>query len=419
MDKWLSIIGIEEMGLAVLDKASVVKLLAADKVIADKRFHLEIQKLGFEGRLSDWPIPFMQIYDQLKTYKNDGLKIVILATGDPLWFGAGASIAKHFDNEGLEIIPARSGFQMAAAKLGWNIDYTNCLTLHGRPIETLRPYIKPYAQLLILAHDRHSPLAIANYLKAHGFDQAMMTVLSNLGGKSEAVSFSLSAEEYLLYPQDKIADFSIIAVACPETQPNLKPLSLPGIEDDEFDHDGKITKRDIRASAVIRLSPQPNGILWDLGCGAASVAIEWLLLSPYSNAYGIDNLSRRLNFAKTNLQKFGLTNRMSLFEGDNQSIIPKLPAPDAIFFGGGITRPAIELAFSALKLGGVMVLHAVTMESEHSLIHAYEKYGRNKNPAEFTRFALSHLEPISEEFSAWKPAMTVTQLKLVKHYETN
>lgn len=400
---WLEVIGLTEDGLSGLSAEQTSQLRGADLVIGPDRIFPEVQHLdGFRGQAQSWPQPFLDIIPLLESYR--GKKVVILATGDPLWFGAASTLVRYFDQSEMRITPAPSGFQWAASRMGWPLHTARTITVHGRPHENVLKYIAPSARLLVLAHDKNSPHTIAKLLDAAGYGDAEITALGHIGGNAE----SHHADKAAIWAKASydVPDFHVIAVTCPDALDGFLPLT-PGLPDDAYTSDGKLTKAETRAASLAKLKPQDGGLLWDLGCGSGAIGIEWMRAANNARAIGVDNRQDRLQVAESNAMRLGTP--------EWQGLCLNLPDglddcgdPDAVFIGGGLTQSLAEYALKRLKSGGRLVVNAVTLESEQTLLKLWGDHG-----GELVRIAVARAEPVGP-LNGWRPLMPVTQWALTK-----
>ena len=395
---WLDVIGMQEKGLADLTPGLIEKITAAKLVIGPPRFADDVAGLpGFSGEIIDWPKPFLDIIPLLKA--RQGEAVVILATGDPLWYGAASTLVRSFSADEMRITPAASGFQLAASRMGWPLHDCACLTVHGRPHEKVIRHLTPGARLLVLAHDSGSTARIASLLEGAGYGAAMVTALGHIGGANESCDQATAtswATSGLTPP-----DFHVIAIACPAQVSGYLPLS-PGLADSAFVSDGKLTKAETRAASLARLKPQPRGLLWDLGCGSGAIGIEWMRAAPEARAIGVDSRPDRLDVARGNAEKLGAPEWQGLCL-DLPAGLDDLADPDAVFIGGGLSHELAEIAMARLVAGGRLVVNTVTLESEQILLGLWQQHG-----GDLIRLAISRAEPVGP-LHGWRPLMPVTQ----------
>ena len=279
------VIGVGEGGVATLAPALRERLAGMDMIIAAPRFQ---DALPDGPQIHDWPSPFSNIYSIIED--NSDKQLALLATGDPMWFGAGASLVRRLGPDGCEVIPAVSGLQLAAARLGWPMAECRVVSIHGRPIDSLASALHPRARLLVIAQDGSSPRQVAQLLAARGYGSASLHVLAQLGGAAESRIDGQAHD----WGHDRVPDFHIIAVECPDAGPVAHGLAAP---DSSFDNDGKLTKRDARASALAKLSPFPGAVLWDIGSGSGAVSVDFLRNAPRGKAVAIDRNKAQIDRA--------------------------------------------------------------------------------------------------------------------------
>lgn len=390
----VTVIGVSEAGVAGLPVTVQECIGAGDIVIAAPRFH---GKIPHGPEIIEWPSPFTDIFPLFAD--NPDKSIVVLATGDPLWFGAGAALIAHLGVQNCEIIPGVSGFQAAASRMGWPIAQCETLSIHGaganRAAETIIPHLYPRARLLVIARNGDSPAEVASVLSAAGYGNATIEVLAHIGADQEARYNGHAAN----WAHDEIPDFHIIAVECGEDVAHHGIIALP---DAAFENDGKLTKRDARASALAKLAPFPGAVLWDVGSGSGAIAIDFLRNAPCGAAYGIDKNRQQIDMASRNARANGVP-ALNLIEADLPSGLDDLPRPDAIFIGGGLSDEVVQKCQSALRCGGVLVVHAVTIESETVITKNWQKTGGS-----LTRLSIHHADPVGA-FHGWRGLMPVTQ----------
>jgi len=393
MARWLSIIGIGEEGPAGLTAAARTLLDTAEVLIGGKRHLAMLPEDGRERHA--WPTPMQLLIDDIARFR--GRPTAVLASGDPMCFGVGKQLSMQLSADELTVIPAPSAFSLAAARLVWSLPDTACFTLHGRPVEILACHVHPGARLLMLAHDRRTPGEVSQWLTGHGFGGSEMTALAHMGGDREA-RFDGRADDWT----HTVPDLNTLAVTCiagPQADWLLRTAGLP---DEAFEHDGKITKREVRALAIARLMPHPGGLLWDIGAGCGSVSVEWLRAAPHGRAIALEPVAERRAMAARNAAALGVPH-CDIRDARAPAALAGLSSPDAVFIGGGLAAETIETAIAALQPGGRLVAHAVTLESEALLLAAHARHG-----GDLTRLAVDRAAPVGR-FHGWRPAMPVTQ----------
>lgn len=397
-DPWLHIVGIGEDGLDGLAPATRAIVEAAEVIVGGERHHALAANPDAE-RLA-WPSPFDAMIDALKGLK--GRRVVVLVTGDPLWFSVGARIGRTIAPAEIIYHPQVSAFQLAAARMGWSLPDVETLTVHGRPVEQMIAFIQPDQKLLVLTTGAQTPGQIARFLTERGFGQSKMTVLAAMGGKDEA-RFDGLAESW----GHTVPEFNTLAVECIAAPDAALLPRVPGLADDLFQSDGTMTKQEVRAVTVAKLMPMRGALLWDIGSGSGSVAIEWMRAARYARAIGIEPRADRRAMAAANALALG-TPKLELIDGTVPAAIDGLPAPDAIFIGGGLSRETFLAAWEALRPLGRLVANAVTLESEAVLFALHQEFG-----GQLVRLAVNRAEPVGR-LTGWRAMMPVTQWSLVK-----
>ena len=398
---WLSIVGIGEDGIAGLGSEAQRHISDAEFVFGGKR-HLVLAAALIKGKSCPWPSPFDAAISELT--KLRGSSVCVLASGDPFLHGVGATIARQIGAAEMHVIPAPSAFSLAAARLGWPLAGTETVSLHGKPVELIRPLLHPGRRVLALTSDENGPAAVAALLTESGFGPSRIIVLEALGGARERVR-SARADLFDLAPLDPLNVLAIEVVAGPDAR--TLPLT-PGLDDSLFEHDGQISKREIRALTLAALAPRRGELLWDVGAGSGSVAIEWMLADPSLAAIAIERDAERAARIRRNASALGVPG-LSVVEGVAPEALAALPQPHAIFIGGGGSDEGmLDAAIAALPSGGRLVANAVTLEMEAILLTRHATHG-----GELARIAVSRAAPIGS-MQGWRPAMPVTQWSWVK-----
>ena len=393
---WLTIIGIGEDGLSGLSSSARVLLDNADYVLGGAR-HLAMLP-NEAAQHMPWLSPFADNLPRLQALR--GSRVCVLASGDPMWFGVGATLMRVIAPSEMTILPQPGAFSLAAARMGWALQECLCLTIHGRPVEALSLHFHPGARLLVLSDGRDSPAAVAALLAQKGWLAAEITVLEHMGGMEERTFCGRAGD----WACPAGADLNVLAIELGRG-PCLP--RVPGLPDDVFQHDGQLTKHEVRAVTLSALAPWPGAVLWDVGAGCGSIAIEWARAG--GQAVAIERDDARLALIAHNAAALGVP-QIQILAGSAPECLDGLkPEPDAIFIGGGLTAPGVlDLCWSALKPGGHLVANAVTTESEALLLAWQARHG-----GMLTRLAVSRLKPVGG-FHSWQPLMPVTQLVGIK-----
>ena len=398
---WLSVVGIGEDGIAGLGSEAQRLVSEAEFVFGGRR-HLALAASLIKGEQQAWPSPLDTALDDLVAL--NGRKVCVLASGDPFLHGIGATIARRVPAAEFFVVPAPSAFSLAAARLGWPLAAIEAASLHGKPIELIRPLLHPGRRVLALTSDADGPAKVARLLTELGFGRSMLTVLEALGGRQERIR-TARADRFTL---GDVAALNVLAVEV-TAEPGARILPLtPGLADDLFEHDGQLTKREVRALTLSALAPRRGELLWDIGAGAGSIGIEWMLADPSLSAIAVESDPERAARIRRNASTLGVPG-LKVIEGTAPAAFSGLPIPDAVFVGGGGSDAGVlNAAIEALPSGGRGVANAVTLEMEAILLAQHRLLG-----GELVRIAISRVASVGS-MQGWKPAMPVTQWSWVK-----
>lgn len=400
MKPWLSVVGIGEDGMVGLAPAACALIETAEVLVGGAR-HLGMVPDGGAERII-WERPLARTIDAIETRR--GARVTVLASGNPMWYGIGVTLSRRFPREEMTIMPQRSAFSLAAARLGWPLADCATTTLHGRPVDTLRLHLAPHRCILILSEDGGTPREVAELLTGLGWGPSRLTVLAHLGGSRETVL----ADEAQSWGDRRVPDLNTIAIAC---SPGRGARALPrsaGLPDDVFEHDGQLTKREVRAATLAALAPLPDETLWDVGAGCGSIAIEWLRMGEGRAAIAIERDPARAAMIARNAAALGVP-ELRIALGDAPEALKDLSSPHAIFIGGGIGAAGLLLqTWASLPPGGRLVANVVTTEGEARLLDWHAQHG-----GALTRIAVSRAEPVGPHH-LWRPLATVTQFAAVK-----
>lgn len=398
---WLTLIGIGEDGPAGIGEAAR-RLIASAPVVFGGARHIELMSPLITGETRQWLSPFERSVEAV--LERRGKPTVVLASGDPFFYGVGATLSRRIAAAEMTVVPAPSSFSLAASRLGWPLQETTVLSLHGRPIDLIRPHLHPGRKILALTSDGRGPAELAALLQASGFGQSELAVLEALGGPQEKVSRQNAAG----FALSSVNDLNICGIEVKaEAGARILPLSA-GLADDLFEHDGQITKREIRAMTLSALSPRHGELLWDIGAGSGSIGIEWMLADPSLRAIAIEASSERAARILRNAANFGVPT-LTIVEGEAPDALAGLPTPDAIFIGGGGGDAGVlDAAIDQLKGGGRLVANAVTTEMEALLLAEQARRGGS-----LIRIDIARAAPVGR-MTGWRPAMPVTQWCWIK-----
>lgn len=396
---WINVIGIGEDGLKGLTPVARAALDQSVAVFGGER-HLKM--LGRQDRpLVTWPKPFSIPAAKMRQFKPG--PVAVLATGDPFHFGVGAALSRTFKPEELAVFPGVSAFSMAAARMGWSLEDVSCISLHGRPIANLSSIIAPGQKVLALGVGDTSQ-KVADLLTKYGFGPSVITALSRMGGEGEEVL----RHEAHHWPTWDIHELTTLAIECRTLDRDRPRSRVPGIADSYFEHDGQITKRDVRAVTLSRLAPSAGELLWDVGAGCGSIAIEWMRAAPRTRAIAIERDQARLGMILRNAEALG-TPGLEIASGAAPEVLRNLEAPDAIFIGGGLSGVGVlERCWQALKPGGRLVANAVTLEAEFRMMEFAAR-----EEVVMTRMQMATARPLGKRWT-WRPALPITQMCVEK-----
>ncbi len=345
------------------------KLLASAELVVGGKRHLGLAEALIRGRTLAWPSPIGDALPEIE--KHRGRPVVVLASGDPFHYGVGDLLLRSIPANETLCLPNASAFSLAAARLGWSLQDVALISLHGRALEGIVRHLQPGARILALSWDGETPAKLATFLVERGMGASSITVLEAMGGPRERVRSATAGG----FDIADVAPLNTIALqVAGDADAKVLPLA-PGLDDTLFEHDGQLTKREVRAITVSALAPRQGELLWDVGLGAGSVAIEWLLRHPSLKAIGIESEPQRAARAARNAATLG-TPDLQIVQQRAPGAFAGLPAPDAIFLGGGLADPnMLEATWTALKPGGRLVANAVSIQSEARLIECFQRHG--------------------------------------------
>jgi len=399
-ERWLAVVGIGEDGLEGLTPAAQRLIAQAAFIVGGKR-HLALAG-PLKAETMIWPSPIENALDAIEAHR--GRPVCVLASGDPFFFGVGAMLMRRFTSDEMTSVPAPSAFALVASRLGWSQQDCALLTLHGRPLEAIIPHLQPGARIVALSWDDATPAKLAALLTQRGMGRSRLTICEAMGGLSERIR-TTEAQDFVL---DNFAALNTIALELVSERGARVLARTAGLPDEWFEHDGQITKREIRAITLSLLAPRRGDLLWDVGSGSGSVAIEWMLADPANRAVAIEVRHDRAERIARNALSFGVPG-LSVVTGEAPHVFADLTPPDAIFIGGGASAPGmIERALSALAPGGRLVVNAVTLETQAACVDWRARWG-----GELTQIAIAQAEPVGR-YSGWRAAMPIVQWRFIK-----
>jgi precorrin-6B C5,15-methyltransferase / cobalt-precorrin-6B C5,C15-methyltransferase len=396
----IAVVGIGADGWSGLDPARREAIEAADVILGGDR-HLGLIPVGITAERVPWPNPLRDGLPELLA-AHRGRRVVALASGDPLVAGIATTLIDLVGSDAVTVLPAISSVALARARMNWSAEKVTVL----REYRELPRHLAPGNRILVLSADAATPDAAARLLTEAGFGDSEFVVLENLGAKKEKRIDGVASQW-----QPGAGSLNVIAITCAGGFDGAQPANASwatGLPDEAFDHDGQLTKRDLRASALARLAPAPGQNLWDVGAGAGSIGIEWMRAHPRCRAIAVEAREDRAKRAAENAVRLGVGS-LRVVIGHAPEALTGLPAPDAVFVGGGATDEGVlDACWAALSSGGRLVVHGVTLETERVLAERHAEHG-----GELTRHHVEHASPIGS-FTGWKPARAVVQWSVTK-----
>jgi precorrin-6B C5,15-methyltransferase / cobalt-precorrin-6B C5,C15-methyltransferase len=397
LSQTVTVVGIGADGWAGLTPRSKTAIEQASVVVGSER-QLSLLPEALAAEQVPLPSPLLPGLPELIA-AHKGSALVVLASGDPMFYGIGSTLVSLLGAERVTVLPHQSSVSLAAARLGWPLDDVAVVSLVGRPRELLHPVLQPGRRVFALTAETTAAADIRALLDSHGFKGSQVTVLADLGGEQEAVGPADGR------PHSRLA---IIAIDCRPDAGTAPLPCVPGLPDDAFEHDGQITKREVRAVALAALAPVPGQLLWDVGAGSGSVGIEWMRVHPASRTIAVEPRADRRARITRNAGALGVPG-LVVVPGSAPDALSGLPRPDAVFVGGGVTDDGVVRAcWDALAAGGRLVANAVTLEGQAVLAGWWRRTGGT-----LTRIGVERAEELGT-FTTWRPALAVVQWSIRK-----
>lgn len=396
----ITVAGIGADGWASLGEEARAAVLAADLLVGGER-QLDLVPAAAPGERRAWPQQLTDLVDELPALAQDR-EVVVLASGDPLLYGVGATILRRLGDDGrTRFIPSISSFALACARLRWPAADVELVSATSRVAEVVAPALQPGRRIVVLGFGPTTAPQIARVVRDRGFGASRLVVLEELGGEDERIQESTADA----WGEREGAALHLVAVEVRGDGPLL--ARAPGLPDDAYEHDGQITKRQVRAVTLAALVPVPGQLLWDIGAGCGSIAIEWLRAAPGARAIAVERDAERAARIARNALTLGVPS-LQVVVAEAPAVLGELGRrPEAIFLGGGLTSYGVlTRCRAALAPGGRLVANVVTVEGETILARAHAELG-----GRLTRIAVAHAEPLGR-FTGWRPAMSVTQYEL-------
>ncbi|WP_217181489.1 precorrin-6y C5,15-methyltransferase (decarboxylating) subunit CbiE [Streptomyces sp. AC495_CC817] len=396
----VTVVGLGADGWRGIPDASRAALRDAEILIGGPR-QLDLLPPECAGERIAWPSPLRPAVPALLA-AHSGRRIAVLASGDPMFYGIGRALAEEAGDR-LHVLPHPSSVSYAAARLGWPLEDVEVVTLVGRPTARLAAALHDGRRLLVLSADAGTPADVAALLRDRGFGPSRIRVLEQLGGEKERAGEVSTADDWAVHAHPPGDALNLVAVECRQSSDGLRLGAVPGLPDEAYEHDGQLTKRYVRAATLAALAPAPGELLWDVGGGSGSIAIEWMRTHPSCRAVTVERDPVRAARITRNADRLGVP-ALRVVTGAAPAALAELPPPDAVFIGGGLTAPGLlDACWSALPTGGRLVANTVTLESEALLADAHRRHG-----GELVRLAVAQAVPVGG-FTGWRQAMPVTQ----------
>lgn len=400
----VTVVGIGADGWDGLTGTAQAALRAAEVVVGGRR-HLDYLPGEVGAERVPLPTPLVPALPGLLA-AHRGRSLCLLASGDPMFFGLGGTLTREVPEVRLRVLPHPSSAALACARLGWPVEDVEVVSAVGRPLAAVRVLLAPGRRLLVLSAGASTPAELAALLVDAGYGPSRMAVLSRLGGPEQRVVTGTAATWDT--PTDPRDALNLVAVACGAAEGARVLARTPGLPDEAYEHDGQLTKREVRAVTLARLAPLPGQLLWDVGGGAGSIGIEWMRAERSARAISIEERPDRADRIAGNAAALGVPD-LHVVTGAAPDALKDLPEPDAVFVGGGAGDPGVlEACWAALRPGGRLVVNAVTLETEALVLARHGELG-----GDLVQLAISRTAPVGG-FTVWRPQAPVTQWTVTK-----
>ncbi len=394
----IKLIGIGDNGLASLLPQYIKWIEESEVLIGGERL-LEF----FPYYIGEKIIVKSGLKKLVDVIQHETRDIVILASGDPLFYGLGGYLSKYLN---VEVYPHVSSIQLAFSKIGESWQDAYITSVHGRSMKGLIQRIDGYDKIALLTDAENSPSAIAEYLLQFRMHEYKAFVAENLQGENEKTGW-YSLEEM------KSADFSPLNVVILKRIAPSPKWSL-GIADDEFSQrrpdKGLITKKEIRVLSLHALQLQQDSIVWDIGTCTGSIAIEAAKIAREGQVFAIEKNEGDLANCLENQYKFRTD--LTAIHGKAPEGLDTFPNPDAIFIGGtgGNMKDLLEVCCNRLNEGGRIVLNAATIENLYKALECFKELNFNTN---ILHAQLAHNKPIlgMNRFTPLNPIYIITAVR--------
>ena len=367
-DNTIHIIGIGVAEVAELDVPARDVLGKIDIVIGTERQLATVDKLLSPAQHRILLPKLSELKSLVEYYSKQSL--AVLASGDPLYYGIGRWFSKHFANERLQFYPAVSSLQVACHRLGIALQELVVLSLHGRPLASIRQHLRRQARLLILTDHYSQPQHLAQECMEAGFTESVLIVCENLGYHNEKItraSVEALIQQWQSFDPLHVTYIEVLGLG------GIQP-EFPGIPDEHFITGqeagrGMISKREVRLNILSFMQVAKGDVVWDIGAGCGSVSVELALWQPQANVYGVEYHQQRLRCLQQNRERFGVLKNLHIIKGRAPHVLRDLPTPNKVFIGGsgGELAKLLMQVWQQLPVRGVLVASAVTENTKQQL----------------------------------------------------
>jgi len=434
------VIGLGVSEHAMLSDQALLALKSADLVIGSERQlrtlekHLAVQpeietlaegqQVQVEPSAKTLP-PRTEIIPKLKQLKaliETEQNVVVLGSGDPLYYGIGTWISKNFDDASVRFFPAVSSITQACHSLSIAQQDVNVISLHGRPLEKLKVALKAQQTLLLLTDQDSLPQHIAGICLDSGFVDAEIIVCERLGYKEQQISRFTATELVDAETAGQRPSFDALHVTfviCGENKGFLP--EFPGIKDVDFEtgelgSKGMISKREVRLAALSLLQPSKKDLIWDIGAGCGAVSIELAYWQPKATVHAIEHDQERFDCLVKNQKKFGVVRNLTTHYGRAPAALTGLPMANKVFIGGsdGELPELLTSLWEKLPDGGQIVVSAIMERTKSQLLEFYMlRSNLQDSELETLQIAVNKSTSLAGQL-AYRPAMTVTLFSFIK-----
>lgn len=371
--KAVTVIGMGDEGCPGLSSIAV-NAVAKAQILAGGERHLDFfpqftgEKIVFKGNL-------IQAAERIAELAAEHT-VCVLASGDPLFFGIGNLIGKKVGLEHVDFIPAPSSIQQAFARVGIKWDDAQILSLHGRPIEGLITKLQSLNKVALFTDEINHPQAVASYMKQYDESDWTAFVCENLGGKNERIrKFELN----LLSEENGISPLNVLILIRNEENRKSPPI-VPNVPEENYakriPKKGLITKKEVRILSIAFLEIRDDSVVWDIGAGSGSIAIEAAQLAKNGKSYAIEVDPEGIEICRQNVVS-QRTDNVHVIAGKAPEALENLPDPDCVFVGGskGNLYEIIRISLNRLSSRGSLVVNAVTLDNVTEAYYGFKKLG--------------------------------------------